>query len=250
MITLKAIIVDDELHGRNNLHSLLKSYCPEVEVIGKCGKPFDAKKMIYDMKPDIVFLDVHMPQMNGFELLESLPERNFLTVIVSAHSEYGIKAVKSNVVDYLLKPIDINELEQSVKKLLLLKQSHSNGNHDAGNKWRILVSHSEGKSIIDINEIIWLEGKNNYTLIHIRDKKSLTVAKTLKEFESSVKGNNFFRVHKSDIINLNYISDYTNHDGGFITMKGGVKITISRRRIKEFEEAIKEYSLIPAAHRN
>jgi two-component system LytT family response regulator len=246
MQILNVIIVDDELHGRNNLYNFLKSYCPEINVIGKAASAPEAKKMIYELNPDVVFLDINMPQINGFELLESLVEKNFLTVFVTAHSEYGIQAVKANAVDYLLKPIDIIELQKTVKKLLSLskKKPDAKETRDINNKEKFLVSHSEGTSLIDFADIIRFEGENNYTIIHLCNKKSLVVAKTLKEFETSIPENIFFRVHKSDIINLNYVTEFTNRDGGCVTMKGGTKIAISRRRLQHFEEVIKEYSCL------
>jgi two-component system, LytTR family, response regulator len=242
MRVLKSIIIDDELHGRNNLHSLLKSYCPEIDVIGKCGKPGEAKKMIYDLKPDVIFLDINMPQINGFELLESLVEKNFMTVFVTAHSEFGIQAVKANAVDYLLKPIDIQELQQTVKKLLTLSENKPDVKETHDTKNKILVSHSDGTSLIEISDITRLEGESNYTIIHLHNKKSLVVARTLKKFESSIPFDIFFRIHKSEIINLNYVTSFTNHDGGSVTMKDGAKLSISRRRLQQFEEIIKKFS--------
>jgi len=244
MRILKSIIIDDELHGRNNLHSLLKNYCPEIEVIGKCGKPVEAKKMIYDLKPDVLFLDINMPQMSGFDLLDSLAEKDFLTVFVTAHSEFGIQAVKANAVDYLLKPIDIMELQQTVKKLLSLSENISSVKDTHGSKTveKVLISHNEGTSLIECAEIIRLEGMNNYTIIHLNGKKSLTVARTLKEFETSLPENIFFRIHKSEIINLNYVAEFTNHDGGNVTMKNGTKLAISRRRLQNFEEVMNKFS--------
>jgi two-component system LytT family response regulator len=242
MQILNVIIVDDELHGRENLHSLLKSYCPEINVIGKAASAPEAKKLIYELNPDVVFLDINMPQIDGFEFLESLAEKNFLTVFVTAHSGFGIQAVKADAVDYLLKPIDIIELQKTVKKLLTLseKKLTVKKTHDTKNK--ILVSHSDGTSLIEYEEILRFEGKDNYTIIHLYNKKSLVVAKTLKTFESSIPFDIFFRIHKSEIINLNYVIAFTTHDGGYVTMKGGEKLAISRRRHNHFEEAIKKFS--------
>jgi len=244
MRILKSIIIDDELHGRNNLHSLLKSYCPEIDVIGKCGKPFEAKKMIYELKPDVVFLDINMPQLNGFELLDSLSEKDFLTVFVTAHAEFGIQAVKANAVDYLLKPIDYIELQQTVKKLISISENKivDKETRSSTTEKKILVSHSEGSSLIACADIVRLEGNNNYTIIHFCNKKPLTVAKTLKEFESSVPEEIFFRIHKSEIINLNYVTDYTHHDGGYVTMKTSERIEISRRRFQDFEAVMEKLS--------
>ncbi|MCX6162134.1 MAG: response regulator [Ignavibacteriae bacterium] len=244
MRILKSIIIDDELHGRNNLHSLLKSYCPEIDVIGKCGKPFEAKKMIYELKPDVVFLDINMPQLNGFELLDSLSEKDFLTVFVTAHAEFGIQAVKANAVDYLLKPIDYIELQQTVKKLISISENKivDKETRSSTTEKKILVSHSEGSSLIACADIVKLEGNNNYTVIHFSNKKSLTVAKTLKEFETSIPEDIFFRIHKAEIINLNYVTDYTHRDGGYVTMKTGERIEISRRRFQDFEAVMKKFS--------
>lgn len=243
MEVLKVIIVDDELYGRNNLHNLLNNYCPEVEVIGKAGSASEAKKMIYELNPDSVFLDINMPKVNGFELMESLCERNFLLVIVTAHSEFGIQAVKANAIDYLLKPISIKELQQTVKKLVKIKSESGNSkviSGDINNK--IVISHFQGFSIINVDEIVRLKGENNYTKIYLWEKKPQTASRTLKEFESLLPEKYFFRIHKSEIINLKYLEEYSNFDGGLVTLKEGSKLEISRRRLTNFIEKVKIYS--------
>ncbi|HEY5125561.1 MAG TPA: LytTR family DNA-binding domain-containing protein, partial [Ignavibacteria bacterium] len=222
---------------------LLSTYCPEINVTGKAASAAEAKKLIYDLKPDVLFLDINMPKVNGFELLESLYERNFLVVIVTAHSEFGIQAVKANAVDYLLKPVSIKELQMTVKKLLSVSETNIKTKATGDTHNKILISHFQGFSILDVDEIIRLEGESNYTKIYLWEKKTLTVSKTLKEFEDLLPEESFFRIHKSEIINLKFLEEYSNLDGGIVTLKCGSKINISRRRLPEFIEKVKEYSL-------
>jgi two-component system, LytTR family, response regulator len=244
MVKLKALIVDDELHGRNNLHSLLKNVCPEIEVIGKTGKLAEAKTIIYDLNPDVLFLDINMPEMNAFQFLDTLAEKNFMLVFVTAHGEYGIQAVKADAVDYLLKPIDSGELQQTVKKLIKLFKERKGINPGNSNPEisKLLVSHSEGTALLELSDIIRFEGDNNYTTIHINGKKQLIVAKTLKDFEKSIPEDSFFRIHKSDIVNLRFVSEYSSHDGGFLKLKTGERIEISRRRFQDFTDSIKKFT--------
>ena len=186
-----------------------------------------------------------MPKVSGFELIDSLSERNFLLVFVTAHSEFGIQAVKANAVDYLLKPVDINELQQCVKKLLVLNKNKNKVNPDSKThemKNKLLVSHNEGTNLIEFKDIIWFEGDNNYTKIHLANQKPLIVAKTLKEFENSLPENIFFRIHKSEIINLGFVSEYSTHDGGFLKLKTGERLDISRRRFLDFAKSIKKFT--------
>jgi two-component system, LytTR family, response regulator len=244
MVKLKALIVDDEMHGRNNLHSLLKNVCPEIEVIGKTGKLAEAKTIIYDLNPDVLFLDINMPEMNAFQFLDTLAEKNFMLVFVTAHGEYGIQAVKADAVDYLLKPIDSGELQQTVKKLINLHAERKGIKHGNGNSkiTKILVSHNEGTALLELSDIIRFEGDNNYTTIHINGKKPLIVAKTLKDFEKAIPEDSFFRIHKSDIVNLGYVMEYSSHDGGFLKLKTGERIEISRRRFQDFTDSIKRFT--------
>lgn len=243
MEILKVIIVDDELHGRDNLHNLLKTYCPEVEVIGKAESSLEAKKLIYELNPDVVFLDINMPKMNGFDLLDSLTERNFMLVFVTAHSEYAIKAVKVNAVDYLLKPISIKELQQTIMKLTEINALNKHYTYKEEKHNKIFISHFQGFSIINIDEIVYLEGENNYTKIFMWQKKPLVVSKTLKEFESILPEDSFFRIHKSEIINLKYLEEYSNFDGGKVRLKDGSSLEISRRRLSNFLVFVKEFLL-------
>ena len=241
MQKLKALIVDDEPIGRANLLSLISEFCPEIKVVGVADSGAEAKKIVCKINPDVVFLDVNMPVMNGFDFLDSLPERNFSVVFVSAHMEHGIRAVKTHAVDFLLKPVSIKELQQCVKNLLLMQNSNhiSNGysGHESHNN-KIILTHFQGFSVHDLDEIIRMEADDNYTKVFIKDSKPVTISKTLKYFEDCC-GHSFFRVHKSHIINLRYFKEFTKEDGGLAILTDGTKIPVSKRKASDFIEQIK-----------
>ena len=241
MLKLKVIIVDDEPVGRKSLLSLLQEYCPEIEVIGESDSAQSAKKLVYKKNPDVVFLDINMPVMDGFDFLESLPERNFSVVFVSAHMEHGIRAVKAHAVDFLLKPVSIKELQQCVKNLVQMYSENQRRNGNAEKETsnhKIVLTHFQGFSVHDIDEIIRLEADDNYTKVYIKDKKPVTISKTLKHFEDCC-GDTFFRIHKSHLINLKYVKEFTKEDGGYAIMSDGSKLAVSKRRLSEFIEKVK-----------
>jgi two-component system LytT family response regulator len=241
MVKLKALIVDDEEHGRENLINLLNDYCPEIEITGAAESAAKAKKLVYDKNPDVVFLDINMPVVDGFDFLESMPDKQFSVVFVTAHMEYGIRAVKAHAVDYLLKPVSIRELQQCVKTLVEMHSgtNTSGANQDgSGNEDKIVLSHFQGFSVHNIDELIRLEADDNYTVVYLKDKKPVTISKTLKHFEDCC-GNSFFRIHKSHLINLKYLKEFSNLDGGFAIMADGSKLPVSRRKYSEFIEKAK-----------
>jgi two-component system, LytTR family, response regulator len=241
MQKLKALIVDDEPIGRANLLSLLDKYCPEIKVIGEAGSAAEAKKIVYKTNPDVVFLDINMPEMSGFDFLESLPSRNFSVVFVSAHMEHGIRAVRAHAVDFLLKPVSIKELQQCVLNLVKIQngEDKSNNNHAKDSPGgKIVLTHFQGFSIHDSDDIIRMEADDNYTKVYLKDSKPVTISRTLKYFEDCC-GQSFFRIHKSHMINLKYLKEFTKEDGGMVIMTDGTKIAVSKRKLPEFVERIK-----------
>lgn len=235
---LNAIIVDDELFGRENLKKIIENYCHEIDILGCADSVVSANDLVNIHKPDVVFLDINMPVLDGFDFLEEYDDRNFMVVFVSAHEEFGINAVKAGAVDYLLKPINIKELKQSVKKLLLIKNKKIKVEtaHEAD---KLILPASHGFNVLIIDDIIRLEAEGCYTKIIFKDGKKSIVSRTLKDFENTVPKEKFFRIHKSHLINLKYIKDYSNINGNFVTMTDGSKVEISRRKAPEFIQKIK-----------
>jgi two-component system LytT family response regulator len=240
MNKLKAIIVDDELHGRENLKNLLDTYCPEINVIATAESAVQAKILVLEKEPDVVFLDINMPVLNGFDFLESLEQQNFMLVFVTAYEQYGIKALKAHPVDYLLKPINIKELQQTVKQLVIRSKEVSKIPSGKTNKIMVPITH--GFTILDCEHIIRFMADDCYTKIYTSEGKLITVSRTLKEFESTVPAEYFYRIHKSHLINLHYVKEFSNLDGGFVTMKDGSKLELSRRKIHEFVLKVKQFS--------
>jgi len=238
MNNLKVIIVDDELHGRENLKKILIDYCPEVEVLGTAESVNEAKKLVSSHKPDVVFLDINMPVLDGFDFLAEFEDRNFMFVFVSAYEEFGIKAVKAGAVDYLLKPINIKELKQTIKKLLALKNKKISVESPTESD-KLMLPASHGFEVVLADKIIRLEAEGCYTKIILTEGKNKIISRTLKEFENTLSDKYFFRTHKSHIINLKHINDYSKVSGGYATMIDGSKVEISRRKAPEFLKKIK-----------
>lgn len=216
---LRAIIVDDEERGINTLKLLLARYVPDVKVVAETSSPTAALDLINDYRPEIVFLDINMPEMDGFELLQQLNWKNFNLVFTTAHQEYALKAIKNNAIDYLLKPIDYEELKNAVTKIQNnLNQANGDGfkfNYtslftDLQQKQRVLVNSRSGVEAVDVDEIICMVSESNYTTLYLTERRSLTTAKTLKEFEGQFcnPGSSFMRVHQSYIVNLKKVTRY------------------------------------------
>ena len=239
MIT--AIIIDDEAKGRMALRQKLKDYCPDVRVEGEAEDGEEGLKLIEELQPDIVFLDIEMPRLNGFDMLLQLQRKDFHLIFTTAYDQYAIKAIRFAAFDYLLKPIDIEELKAAVEKITQNGQRGNNGGRletlahnlqTALNK--IVISTLEGMLFFDINDIIHIEAQSNYTVFSFTNRPRLTVSKTLKEFEDLLPSEQFFRAHHSHIINLQYIKRYIKGDGGQIELNNGELVDVSRKKKEEF----------------
>lgn len=237
-LKLTAIIVDDELHGRENLKKIIETYCPEIEILGLAESAVQGKILVNNLKPDVIFLDINMPVLDGFDFLEEFDERKFLVVFVSAFMEYGISAVKAGAADYLLKPISIKELKLTIKKLLSI-HNNSQKAEISTDKDKIVIPASHGFNVLVVDDIIRLEGDGCYTTVVMKDGKNTVVSRTLKDFEDLLPTECFFRSHKSHLINLRYVKDYSNLSGNFVTMADESKVEISRRKAPDFVLRIK-----------
>ena len=244
---LTAIIIDDEENGRIALKQKLKDYCPTVKVIAEAENGLEGMEMIQQVQPHLVFLDIEMPGMDGFEMLINIPDKKFHLVFTTAYDQYAIKAIKYAAFDYLLKPIDIDELRETINRLEQTPVPDITGKKLETLELNLLtkpflnkiaVPTQEGLLFFDINHIIRLEAQSNYTLIYFDDQPKMMASRTLKEFEEILPMDTFFRIHNSHIINLLFIKKYIRGDGGQVEMKNGDHILVSRRKKDEFLKLI------------
>ncbi|MBR9920852.1 MAG: response regulator transcription factor [Bacteroidetes bacterium] len=233
MDPLKAVIIDDEPGSRNNLRLLLQSYCPDVKVLGMGEDVISGLKAIQDHQPNLIFLDIEMPENDGFKLVELLGDQQDTYVIfTTAYAKYAIQAIRVAAVDYLLKPISISELEKAVQRVKDLRCGKKD--QSAPPSGRIAISHQDGYSFVEPNKIILLQADRSYTIIYLEDKKKLIVARSLSDFEEILKKNRFFRSHRSYLINLEQVREYVRKDGGYLVMSNGEKVVLSRKKKEEF----------------
>lgn len=250
MQVFKTIIIDDEENSRSNTRAMLENYCPEIEIIAEAGSGMEGKKLIQELKPQVVFCDINMPGMTGLEMIDGLAHRDFCLIFLTAYSEHGITALKAGAIDYLLKPLMLSELQGAVKKVINHYEQKGNlttsTSTTSTDKNLVLINHSKGFTLIDYKDIIWLEASDNYTNLYLNnDKKRIVASKTLKEFEIILPNSVFFRVHRSSLINIDYVKEYSNADGGTIIMLDGTNIQLSKARSQEFSEFIKTRAVTP-----
>lgn len=243
---LKAILIDDDQSNLSSLTEKLMKHCPQVQVIAKCDNGQDAIKAIENLKPDIVFLDIEMPVMNGFVMLQQLTYKSFELIFVTAYDHYAIKAIRYSALDYLVKPVEIDELRSAVAKAeanrsnrsahlqleLLLEQV--NKKHPQ----RITIPTFDGLRFINIDDIIYLEASNNYTNLYLAGNPKILVSRTLKDFEEMLPSDIFLRIHHSSIINKNQVEKYIRGEGGQVVMRNGNVLDVSKRKKSEFLQAI------------
>lgn len=234
---LEAIILDDEELGRKNLLNLLADYCPEVTVVGMASSPMEALKLLHVYSPNLVFLDVHMPEGSGFDFLDGLGETSFSTVFVTAYREYGIDALKSGAIDYLMKPVDFRELQLAVNKAFQQQKIVPSPNPPS----RILMHLAEGSFILKLSEVVFIQAENNYSEFFMVDGKSKIVSMTLGKVQEAYHLQDFFRINNSLIINLGHVNSYTKTGGKEVTMSSGKEFQISRRRFSDFIKALNQF---------
>lgn len=249
-MTLKVVIVEDEKNSREGLRNLIEEFCTDTEVKGMASSVDEGIALIKEVKPDLLMLDIEMQTATGFDLLEKLGEVNFDVIFTTAYEQYAIKAIKFSAIDYLLKPIDVNELVQAVDRVKA-KRNNTNSNQQVElllknlklenpKTHKITLSTSEGMVFIPVTEIIRCEAQGAYTTFFLKENKKILVSKNLKEYESLLSDYNFFRIHNSHLINLGEVERYIKSDGGYVVMKDGSQVAISNTRKDEFLELMKQ----------
>jgi len=237
---IRAIVVDDEPYASAALQTLLKKHCPDVVVEAACNSAQEAEKRITELKPQLVFLDIEMPHRSGFELLEQFMPASFQVIFTTSYDQYAIKAIRFSALDYLLKPIDPQELKAAVAKatkpdanemltqqLQLLMQTFREA-PSTGN--RIALPTLEGLQMVSIDTILYCIANSNYTTFVMKDKKKQVISRTLKEIEEMLEDHGFLRIHHSHLVNISAIEKYIRGEGGTVLMVDGTELDVSRSR--------------------
>lgn len=239
MIT--AIIVEDEMHSREALKNLLNDYCPDVRLLGTATGVVEGSLLLGKTLPDLVFLDIEMDDGTGFDLLKAAGRLSFEVIFTTAHSHYALKAIKFSAIDFLMKPIDIDELVAAIGKV----ERKQEGNNQVKNllanlnaadhrDHKITLATSEGLEFIRVSQIVYCEAQGSYTNFFLTNRHSLMVSKNLKEYESLLKGYPFFRIHQSYLINLDQVERYKKADGGSVMMSNGMELGIAQKKKEAF----------------
>jgi two-component system LytT family response regulator len=234
---LRAVIIDDESDAVQFIESLVTEYCEEVEVVGKAYSAREGVDVIRDSVPDLVFLDVQMPHGTGFDLLSSFQEKSFDVIFITAYNHYAIQAIKFSAVDYILKPINISEFIEAVKKVQEKRLSNEYQNLDyhallenikTPKPSKLAIPTAEGIEYLNTTEIIRLEADRSYSWFYMTNGAKHLVSRNLKEYQELLSDMNFFRPHNSHLINLEHVHKFIRHEGGYIEMSDGSTVPISR----------------------
>lgn len=235
------------MHSRELLHELVNEYCDGIEIVGLAANVADALREIQEKKPQLVFLDIELPDGDGFQILEKLESPTFDTIFTTAYDQYAMRAFKFSATDYLLKPIDIDELQAATNRVVE-KHKEGQGGGEAeqlqalirnirtvGTPFkRIVLPTTNGFTVVNPEDIIRCESDRNYTFIFLKDGRRILVSRTIKEYDEMLAEFNFFRIHQSHLINLNFLKNYTRGRGGYVELTDGTVLDVSARRKSEF----------------
>lgn len=245
---LQAIIVDDEEFARENLRMMIEEYCPDVILSGVASSAREARQMIEETNPDLVFLDIMMPGEDGFMFLQSLPDRTFHVIFTTAFRDYALRAIKESAVDYLEKPIDIEELQKAIEKVrtLTLQKKNLKVSDDRLTKIlenialtntveKTIIPTKDGVAVVKNTDIIHLEAFENYTTLYLTGGKKYVSSRSIKAFEDKLDPNMFFRTHKSHIINIaHHLKEFNRTEGNVAILSDGTQVPVARRKLQEF----------------
>ena len=250
MIT--ALLIDDDSNLRNGMKSLLARYAPEIRIIGEADSVETGVALLLQNPPQVVFLDIHLGDGSGFDLLEEVNQRGKLNsqiVFITAHEQYAIKAFRFSALDFLLKPVDPEELQKVMEKLQQVIDKNDSVAHidlllenirkKVDNFKRIALSNSDGIHLFEVSDIIRCESEDNYTKFYIKNSKPILISKTLKEYEELLTEHGFERIHQSHLINLAYLKSYIKKDGGYVIMADNANLPISQRKKERLQELLK-----------
>jgi two-component system, LytTR family, response regulator len=240
---IHCIIIDDEKQCINTLELMVKKHCPDLVIDATCDSAAEGIKAINRHRPELVFLDIEMPKMNGFDMLEQIDDIFFHVVFTTAYNQFAIKAFRYSALNYLLKPIDPDDLKETVRRIeknqgaplkeqlnMMMQQMKKK----EGGPQRIALSTGDGLMFVNTTEVIYCQSESNYTYVYLVSGDKVLLARPLKEFEETLSGDRFFRIHNSYLVNLDQIKKFIRSDGGYVVMNNGTQITIARARREEF----------------
>lgn len=250
---INAILIDDDKNLREGMKGLLTRFAPSIKIIGEADSVATGIKVIDALNPQVVFLDIQLNDGTGFDILEKIAEKNNTIqsniVFITAHEQYAIKAFRFSALDFLLKPVDPEELQKVIHKIESVIEKKNDYSHidlllenirkNVDNFKRIALSTSDGIHLFDISDIIRCESADNYTKFYIKNNKPILISKTLKEYEELLTEHKFERIHQSHLINLNYLKSYIKKDGGYVIMTDGSHLPISQRKKERLQEVLK-----------
>ncbi|WP_127846317.1 LytR/AlgR family response regulator transcription factor [Psychroflexus aestuariivivens] len=250
---IKTVLIDDDKNLRKGMKSLLTRFAPNISIIGEADSVATGIEVMDNLKPEVVFLDIQLNDGTGFDILEKLTERNkaitCIVVFITAYEQYAIKAFRFSALDFILKPVDPEELQKVIEKIENVLEKKNDYSHinlllenirkNVDNFKRIALSTSDGIHLFDISDIIRCESEDNYTKFFIRNNKPILISKTLKEYEELFKSHNFERIHQSHLINLKYLKSYIKKDGGYVVMTDDSHLPISQRKKERLQNILK-----------
>lgn len=254
----KAIIIDDERHIREGLSLMLAEHCPQIRLCGAAASAAEGRELLATSKADFIFLDISMPEEDGFDFLRSIPKEQYGIIFVTAFEEYAVPAIKANAIDYILKPVHPQELREAVTKAIKqheLRQTRADVRivyyksldeldqqvlNEIPQNDKIMVEDLNGYRMVTASNLMYLEADGYNTILHFDGLEKIQATQTLGEFERLLEGHNFFRIHKSLLVNLNHVRSYSSSEGNIVELTDGTPLTVSRRKISEFRDIIKQ----------
>jgi two-component system LytT family response regulator len=248
---IRCVLIDDESNSLEMMEWLLKTYCPQVVIEAMCNSAEKGIEAINHYKPDLVFLDIEMPKMNGFDLLEQFDKLTFDVVFCTAYDQFAIKAFRYSALNYLLKPVDPDDLKKTIERIeekkaiptreqldLLMQSVHQANKQTIG---RIALTTNDGMIFVSTADILYCAAESNYTAISLAGGKKVLVSKVLKDIDEALNGPDFYRIHNSYLVNINHIKKFVRGEGGYVIMDDGTSIGISRSRRQEFMELFSKF---------
>lgn len=247
---IRALAIDDERHNLDNLTRLVRSYCPQVEMIDTAMSAEEARPKILSHLPDLIFLDIQMPAQNGFDLIRTLPPLDMDVIFVTAFDEYAIQAIRFAAVDYLLKPVHPEELQQAVHRVLLKRQQQRSNEqlqhllellHSQQEEHRLALPTAREIRLIRTTDIVRCESLNNYTAFYLASREKIIVSKPIYEYEEMLLPYRFIRCHQSHLVNLRHVKSWIREEGGYLLLDNGDQVPVSRSKKEQLLDALKNF---------